>query len=133
MVPASIMILIILAAIAVDSAGLYLAHQEVRNLADGVANDAATIALDLDAYYLDSETIEIDPVRAAEVVEASVAQWQADAGKSTEVTSFSVVVDGDAIEVSITAITDPVFAPAVPGGNDGVQITAVGRAQAVAQ
>ena len=46
LVPAALLVLLVLAAIAVDSASEYLARRELAAAADAAANDAATFGLD---------------------------------------------------------------------------------------
>jgi len=133
LVPACILILVMLAAIAVDSAGLYLAHREMQGLADGAANDVATAALDLDAFYLDSETLVINDRQASELTRQIIERWQTDSATTTRITEVQVTVAAATVRVVIEAEADPVFAPAVLGGSSSITITAIGQATARAQ
>ncbi len=69
LVPAALLVLLVLAAIAVDSASEYLARRELAAAADAAANDAATFGLD-EARFRETGEFVLDPARANEAVAA---------------------------------------------------------------
>ncbi|HEX9531019.1 MAG TPA: hypothetical protein VF954_07765, partial [Acidimicrobiales bacterium] len=75
LVPAAVLVLVILGAIAVDSAVVFLGQRELANGADAAANDAATAFSD-PAFYRAGGTTAIDSRQATAVVEASLAARQ---------------------------------------------------------
>jgi hypothetical protein len=64
LVPAAILVLLLLAAIAVDSAAAYLGQRRVADLAAGLANDAIA-GLREDAFYETGEVV-VSPARASQ-------------------------------------------------------------------
>src|SRR2546430_10938029 len=59
LVPAAVLVLVILAAIAVDSAIVMLASRDVNNRAAAASNDIASIAIDDDAFRSEEHTSEL--------------------------------------------------------------------------
>lgn len=55
LLPAAVLVMLVLAAIAVDSAIAYLGQRELANAAVAAANDAATLALSEASFYRDGE------------------------------------------------------------------------------
>ena len=127
LVPASILVLFVLGAIAVDFAIAFLAQRELSGAAAAAANDAVTAALSDDAFYRRSGALEIDDAAAQRVVVLALEQ-QAPKG----VTDVDPVVraPGNQVCVTITGRVAYVFARAIPGGPRGTTVT--GRAVATA-
>ena len=123
LMPAGVLIVVILGSIAVDFGIAFLAERELSSLAESAANDAATAAVDVEHLRATGE-FRLDPDRVDAVVAATLA------ASSTEVELEPpdvavVVVDGDpAVRVRLTGWVDYVFAPALPGGPDGIQVAA---------
>ena len=123
LVPAGVLVVVVLASIAVDFTVAFLGEREVANLASSAANDAATAAVDLD-HLRETGEFRLDLGRAEQVVAASLA------GSSTEVDLAPpdvelTVVDGEpAVRVRLTGTVDYVFAPALPGGPERVEVAA---------
>ncbi len=67
LVPAGLLVLMLLAAIAVDSSVAYLGRRELAAAADAAANDAVTYGLD-EARFRETGAFALDPVRAEEAV-----------------------------------------------------------------
>lgn len=127
LVPAGVLILIMLGAIAVDSAVGFMAQRELSSLAAGVANDVAGAAVSDPAFYEETGTIRID---------TAAADARADAARTSSgirgVRDLDVraVVRGDQVCVTAVATVDTIFAKAFPTLPDSKTVR--GRAVATA-
>jgi len=122
LMPAAVLIMVVLGALAVDSAIAFLGEREVANAAAAAANDAAGAAIDLDEFYT-SGAIVLSPERAQQVATASVNATAPDFLDAVDV-DVSVSPAGDAVEVTVTATVRYIFAPALPGASPTVQVQA---------
>lgn len=129
LVPAGILVLIILGAIAVDSAVILLAQRDLANRTAATAGDIANAALDDEGFYSPSATVRLDAGKAAAYVglvfapdrrPASYRRWDGDAA-----------VDGPTVTVAATAEVDLIFAKAIPGAAGSTTVAA--RSVATAQ
>jgi hypothetical protein len=111
LVPAGFLVLIVLAAIAVDSAATYLGQQQLHDAVTAAANDAAAAALSNSSFY-GSGAITIDPGMANSLVCQSVA---AQSYSDVHDVRLFVAVSGPAIRVEATATVNAVFGRALPG------------------
>ena len=111
LVPAGFLVLIILAALAVDSAVSYLGQEQLHDSLSAAANDAVTAALNGTSFYR-SGAITIDPAAAERAVCASVAAQNAPALHDLQVW---MAVDGDGVQLRGKAEVDGVFGRVVPG------------------
>lgn len=127
LMPAAVLVLMILGAIAVDSARLYLAQRELSDAAAAAANDAAGAALADSAFYRAGGQLSIDPGHAARVVQAAVS---ARAPSGLALDTPEVQVAGRQVCVVLRARVDPLFARAIPGAAQVRTVTA--RAAATA-
>jgi len=120
--PAALLVLVVLAALAVDSATEYLARRELAAAADAAANDAVTFGLD-EATFRETGEFVLDPVRADEAVRRALAARGSDVVTHAEV---DVTADADAGTVTVTLRSRAhlVFSPAVPGAPDDVPVVA---------
>ncbi len=129
LVPAGILVLLILGAIAVDSAVVLLAQRDLANRTAAAAGDIANSALDDEAFYSPGAIVELDEQRASAYVRLAFApdrrpgtyrQWEGDAA-----------VDGRTVTVVATAEVDLIFAKAIPGaaGSATVEARSVATAQ----
>jgi hypothetical protein len=126
LVPAGALIVVLLGAIAFDLSLLFLRQRQAASLAADVANDVATLALDVSTFRASGEYV-LDPSRAEEVGRSLLDA--SDLGP--HLTSALISVDADdTVTVEVTIDVDYVFARAVPGAADGTTVT--GRATAVA-
>jgi len=129
LMPAAVLVLIVLAAIAFDFSHLYLAKRDLASLADAAANNAVTYGVDQasirrgDGYALDPDLVE-------QSVAASVAVHSPDLHLVGEPTVE--LVTPTEVRVTIVARIDFVFTRAVPGANDSetVRVTSVADARA---
>jgi Flp pilus assembly protein TadG len=134
LMPAAVLVMMVLGAIAVDSARLLLAQRELADAAAAAANDAAAASLSDAAFYRSGGRLEIDAAHAARTVDAAV---QARAPQGLTVDRPAVTVIGRQVCVELRATVEPLFARVVPGagGPRTVQArataTAVGGAEGV--
>jgi len=130
LMPAAVLVVLLLASIAFDSAVVFLAERELANVAAAAANDAATQALDRSAFYADG-TIRLDPERARQVAESAVALRGPD-WLEPGTTRVVVTVDPDepVVTVTVEAEAGYVFARAVPGVGGTAAVDATARATA---
>ena len=121
LVPALVVVLLVLGAIAVDASVAYLAHRRLDDFTASAADRAAASALDPSAFY-DSGVVRIDPAVAQAV--AGQAEAAAIAG-GLDITSLRVTVspDGETVTVRATATARTVFGVAV-GGRRAFTVTA---------
>ena len=111
LVPAAFLVLILLGALAVDSAVTYLGQQQLHDALTAAANDAAGAAIDNGLFYRTGR-VAIDSSEAATV-----------ACQSVEAQHFSqlhdlrvwVTTSGPDISVEGRATVDAVFGRALPG------------------
>lgn len=129
MVPAAVLVLLVLAAIAVDSAIAFLAQRELANTAVAVANDAAGAALSEPAFYATGAggRVEIDDDAARGLVREALA---ARAPAGIQDVAAQVSAPGQQICVTLTGRVRYLFARAIPGAASGTTVT--GRAGATA-
>ena len=110
LVPAGFLVLILFAAIAVDSTGAFLAQRQLTDALSAAANDAATAGLDNDAYY-GRGVLQLDPRTSATAACASLAA-QGDGDLRDLRADFGVA--GPVIEISATAEVEAIFGRIVP-------------------
>jgi Flp pilus assembly protein TadG len=107
LMPAAVLIMLLLGAIAVDSAIVYLGQRQAYNVAFDAANDAAGAGFDLDAARTGGEIV-YDPAR----VEAIAAQAIGAAGID-DVQLVSARVDGTAVVVTVRRTVKHLFVQAL--------------------
>jgi Flp pilus assembly protein TadG len=128
LMPAAVLVFVVLGAIAVDFAVAFLAEREVSNAAAAAANDAAGAALDADRFYADG-AVRLDRERAVAVGRAAVAAAGLDDLDGVDV-HVRVAADAPVVTVRVSARARYVFATALPGGPDGVEVEATATATA---
>lgn len=111
LVPAGFLVLVLLGALAVDSAVAYLGQQQLHDALAAAANDAAGAAIDNTLFYRGGQ-VELNGSTAETVVCESV-----DAQHFSQLHQVQVwvAVNGADITVSGTAVVDGVFGRALPG------------------
>jgi hypothetical protein len=111
LMPVGVLIMLLLGAIAVDFAIIYMAQREVANLAAGLANDAAG-AVDEEAFFTEG-VYRIDRTRGNRV------GWQVVVSRPDDTVVVgcpSVTLEAaDIVRVSCVGTVPLIFAPAVPG------------------
>jgi len=122
LMPAAILIMMVLAAIAVDTAIAFLAQRQLGDIAAAAANDAAGEAVDEQALY-EKSRFALDTQRAEEVALRSL---DARGSEFFTITDFSVDVGPgrDRVVVAVEARVPRLFAPALPGGLSERTVTA---------
>lgn len=107
LMPAAVLIMLLLGAIAVDSAITYLGQRQAYDIAFDAANDAAGAGFDLDAARTRGEIV-YDPDR----VEALAAQ-AIDAAGVGGLELVSARVDGTAVVVTVRRTVEHLFVQAL--------------------
>ncbi len=113
LVPAGLLVLFILGAIAVDSAVVFLAARDLSNRTAAVANDAAAAAIDDAAFYETNGTVTLDPRRAETYVALAFDDERRPAGYRSW--DGQAVTSGRFVTVVAAAEVDHIFARAIPG------------------
>lgn len=129
LMPAAVMIVILLGSIAVDHAIAFLGEREAAGLATAAANDAATAALDQDAFRATGE-FRLDHDRARRVVEATLASSSSELHDVTVDITFPVIGGTEGVRVVVRGTVDYVFAKAIPGAPDGLVVESTATAVA---
>ncbi|HVA74728.1 MAG TPA: hypothetical protein VNF71_09205 [Acidimicrobiales bacterium] len=127
LVPAGLLVLVLLGALAVDSAVTYLGQQQLHDALTAAANDAAGAAIDSSIFYREGRVV-LDGSEAQTIVCESI-----DAQHFSQLRDVHVwvTVAGPDITVRGTAVVDGVFGRALPGfstrtvsaGVDAVAVT----------
>lgn len=128
LMPAAVLVMMVLGAIAVDSARLFLAQRELADAAAAAANDAVAASLSDDAFYRSGGRLEIDAAHAVRTVDAAV---QARAPQAMTLDRPAVTVAGRQVCVELRATVEPLFARVVPGAGAPRTVTARATATAV--
>lgn len=115
LMPAGVLIVLILGALAVDSAIMFLGERELADLTAAAANDAATAALRPETFY-ECGRLELDAERAETIARTVTATRVSDAvtltGLSAEVNNGA---DPPEVTVAASGTVRLIFTPAVPG------------------
>lgn len=127
LMPVAVLILIMLGAMALDGAIVFMADRELNDVASGLANDAAVL-IDEDAFY-DDGTVRISQARVDALL-AQVVPLVQDEPLSFTCTG-AVAGTGDRVTVTCTGRTDLVFLPALPASGTLGEVE--GRATARAE
>jgi uncharacterized membrane protein len=123
LVPAGVLVVVILGSIAVDFGIAFMAERELSGLAESAANDAATAGVDVDHLRATGE-FRLDPDRVEAVVAATLASSSTEVELEPPEVDVIVVGGEPAVRVRLAGRVDYVFAPALPGGPDGVDVAA---------
>ena len=126
--PAAVLIVLVLAAITVDSSIAFLAQRELANATAAAANDAAGRSVDGHAFY-QGDRLELDP-SAVEAVAAERVRLAIDEtrhqGLEVRVSASPPAGPGCpwSVRVSASSRVPYVFAKALPGGPDEAAVRA---------
>jgi hypothetical protein len=126
LVPAGILVLLLLAAVAIDGAVVWLAQRDLSSRTAGVAADVAGAAVDDLAFY-DGGAIRLRPDVAEAYTALAFAPDRLPQGY--EAWSAEALVEGRSVTITARAEVRYVFAAAVPG----LQRTAVVEARTTAE
>ena len=131
LMPAAVLVLIVLGAIAVDFSIAFLAQREVADATAAAANDAAS-AIDEDAYRSSGE-LRLDLARAQGVAQAAYDARRATYLQSQPVDVREVPCDDEpavvCVEVRARASVGYVFSKAIPGAPNSASVGAVSTAE----
>lgn len=111
LIPAAFLVLILLAALAVDSAAAYLGQQQLHDALEAAANDAVTAGLSNGEFYSQGAVV-VDPGLAARSVCLDIAS-QSD--QDLHDVQVWMAVAGAALRLRATATVAAVFGRAIPG------------------
>ena len=128
LVPAAVLVLIILGAIAIDSAVVMLAQRDLNDETAAVANDIAAFAAADGVFYRDG-IVTLSGDRATEYTALAFAADRRPAG-TTSWHGTAELVDARTVRVRATASVRYVFAKALPGFPDETTVTAISTAEA---
>jgi Flp pilus assembly protein TadG len=131
LMPAGVLVLLVLGALAVDFSLVHLAQRELADAAAAAANDAAVAGLDEGAFY-EAGRLRVDARRARAVAAAS---W---AARSAEFVDGGLervdvgTVAGEQVQVTVTAraTVEMIFSKALPGAPQRRSVRAVAVATA---
>ena len=119
LMPAAIVIVLLLGAITVDSAIVYLEQRQAYNVALDAANDVAGAGLDRDRARTTGELV-YDPGRVHELAAAAI-----DASEVEGLTLVSARPDGDGVAVTVEVQVQRLFSQAFGGrSSETLQLTA---------
>ena len=136
LVPAGFLVLVVLAAIAVDGAVGLLGQRQCADLAAAIANDVAGAGVSSSAFYRGGAVV-VDPV-AAERTACAVVSATGSGG--VQQVRVALAVDGPSVTVSVSGVVAPVFGRRLPGAerrvgaeatasaSTGARLTSVGSA-----
>lgn len=128
LMPAAVLVFLILGALAVDFGGVFVSTRDLQNAAAAAANDAATQSLDLDRFYETGE-LRLVPERAWAIAEQSLAARGLDR-LDAQIEDVRIEDGGTSVVVTIRGHAHFLFAKAVPGGREGMDVTASSEAHA---
>lgn len=121
LVPAGFLVLVLLGALAVDSAVAYQAQQKLHDELAAAATDAVSAGVSRPSFY-GSGTVSLDPAAVDEAICRSMA---AQGGTDLRGLRVSAVISGRTLQVTGSATVNGVFGRAVPGfGTRSVHATA---------
>jgi len=121
LVPAAVLIVLGLGAMAMDSATLFLGQRRLSDLAAAVANDAVAGIHEGD-FYDPNQDLRLDQSRGEARRDVLVISQPND--RAFESVSCSVTTSGNAATAQCTATVRPIFAPVWPGMEATTVVTA---------
>lgn len=126
LMPAGVLIVLLLGAIAFDLSLVFLRQRQASSIAGDVANDLATQAVD-EAEFRATGEFRLDPDRADEIGRLLLAQSDV----AGDIVDLDVdVVGTDSVQVTVVLRVEYVFAEAIPGANDSTEVQATATAVA---
>jgi len=126
LLPAAVLVMVVLGALVVDQAHIFLAQRQLASAAQAAATDAVS-QLDSAAFYR-TGAVALDPTAADRVAVGSVADQSLD-GLQLEGPPMVVVV-GRQVCVALTARVPAIFGRAIPGFGAPTIVTARSTATA---
>lgn len=126
LMPAAVLVMLLLGAIALDAAAVRMQVRELRNTARSAANDALSAAVDV-GHLRETGEIRIDEERARAIVADAVTQRSIE---GVDVDAVTVRTDADGtlvLTVTLQRSVDHVLRP--PGTDPSVTVQASGSAR----
>ncbi len=125
LMPAAVLVVFVLAAIAIDQSLVFMRQRELVTAAQAAANDAAGYGLDADRFHETNEIV-FDLGRAQQAATASLDARHIDA-------EMSVTLDAarEHVLVVLSTKVPSLFASAVPGAADETSVTARASAELI--
>jgi hypothetical protein len=121
LMPAAVLIMVFLGAIAVDRAVIFGAQRELIATAQAAANDAASLGVDIDALRGEGD-VAVDLEEMGEAVELATSTTEPG-------TSVDWWVQGDEVVVEMRQEVELVFSPAIGGAGRTQLVTARASAE----
>jgi hypothetical protein len=132
LMPAAVLVLVVLAAICVDSAVLFLGEREAANGADAAAQSVAAALVDEEWYRSTGEVrLRCDGASVERVATESFRARAPDWLEESRVDAVECA--GDRVTVRVAATVAFVFATALPGARERATVSATGSAVAEAR
>lgn len=126
LMPAAVLVMMLLGAIALDAAAIRMQSRELRNVARSAANDALSAALDVD-HLRETGEIRIDESIARATVDEAISRRSVD-GVAVDAVDLTADPDGTfVLTVTLRRSVDHVLRP--PGTDPSVTVAAVGSAR----
>lgn len=122
LVPAGVLVLVILAGIAVDSALAFATQRELTNQAAAIANDATTVTLSPSELQRGDQA-RPDPSEVDRYVRARLGGFEAN-GCAVAPGDIETEVQGPFVTVRAACRVPYVFSPAVPGAEGSTVVRA---------
>lgn len=110
LIPAAVLVVLLLGAIAVDSAVAYLGHRELQDFTASVADQAASAALDKSPFY-GSGAVRIDEAAARQVAMDAWRARNGSGGLTILVVDIAFGAGDRAVTVTATGTVHDVFGP----------------------
>lgn len=137
LMPAAVLVVLVLGAIAVDLSVVHLGEREVGAAASAAANDAVASAVS-EADLYSGGRFSLDSTEVHDVVLTSLAA-QDFSGRDLRLASPPVLTDSDGdggadtVQITVTMQVDYVFAAGIPQAAEGTTVQATAEATAVRQ
>lgn len=130
LLPAAVLVLLVLAAITVDSAIAFLGERELAATVAAAANDAAVAGIDREQFYR-CGALTIDRRAATRVAEGAVRGRSSDAVRLTKVgVATDTGTTAPQVTVRAQGVVELIFSRALPGGRDHAVVGASAVASA---
>ncbi len=126
--PIALIIVVLLGTVTLEVAAMHLRQRQLDDLADSLANDAATVGFDVDAFRTDSTVLVIDPGRASSVLAGGIAISNLPTANAVGGVSVTAGAEPEAA-VTITYVHEFILGKAVFGAT--TTLTATGEAALV--
>lgn len=121
LVPAGVMVVVLLGAIAVDLSAAHLAQRRLVQATERAADDAAGM-LDRDALRL-GEAVRVNPTAASNLARLQMSALEVP-GLQGSTTSVGLTPDGQGVSVRTTATVKRLFGRRLPGVSPTYRVTA---------